>query len=119
MGKIENAPSLLKAIDIFTLTSTTEALPYVLLEAGKAELPVLASNIGGIPEIIEDNKTGILTTSKNTEDIKNKLLSLIKDSKKARLLATNLNKKINKDFKKEVMIKDTFEIYNIWYNYIS
>lgn len=113
LGKIENASSFLRAFDLFTLTSITEALPYVLLEAGKARIPVVASEVGGIPEIIENEKTGLLTKSKNTEDIKEKILNIIKDPKKANILAMNLNKKINKDFKTENMIRDTFEVFNI------
>jgi glycosyltransferase involved in cell wall biosynthesis len=113
LGKIENAYSYLKAFDLFTLTSITEALPYVLLETGKAKIPVIASNVGGIPEIIEDNKTGLLTIPKNIEDIKEKLLTLIKNPEKASILATNLNKKIDRDFKTEKMLKDTFEVFNI------
>jgi glycosyltransferase involved in cell wall biosynthesis len=53
LGFIENAARYLKAFDVFTLTSRTEAFPYVLLEAGYAGLPIVASNVGGIPEIID------------------------------------------------------------------
>ncbi len=113
LGKIENASSFLRAFDLFTLTSITEALPYVLLEAGKARVPVIASDVGGIPEIIENEKTGLLTKPKNVEDIKDKILNIIRTPQKANILATNLNKKINKDFKTENMIKSTFEVFNI------
>lgn len=113
LGKIENASSFLRAFDLFTLTSITEALPYVLLEAGKAKVPVVTSDVGGIPEIIENEKTGLLTKPKNVEDIKEKILNIIKDPKKANILATNLNKKIDRDFKTENMIKNTFEVFNI------
>ncbi len=113
LGKIENASSFLRAFDLFTLTSITEALPYVLLEAGKARVPVIASDVGGIPEIIENEKTGLLTKPKNVEDIKDKILNIIRTPQKANILATNLNKKINKDFKTENMVKSTFEVFNI------
>lgn len=113
IGKIENASFYLKALDIFTLTSITEALPYVLLEAGKAKLPVIASNIGGIPEIIENNVSGILTAVKNSEEIKDSILKLIKDEKNKNLLGHNLNKKIDKNFKEKDMLEKTFEVYNI------
>ena len=56
LGHIDNASELLKAFDIFTLTSIKEGLPYVLLEAGLAELPTVATYTGGIPEIIENRK---------------------------------------------------------------
>lgn len=113
IGKIENASSYLKALDIFTLTSITEALPYVLLEAGKAKLPVIASKVGGIPEIIENNISGILTNAKNPEEIKNTILSLIKNTEKMNILSHNLKKKVDNDFKEKDMFKKTFEVYNI------
>ena len=70
LGRIESASMYLKAFDIATLTSITEALPYFLLEAGAAGLPVIASNVGGIPEIIENEATGILMRSKSSDEIK-------------------------------------------------
>ena len=59
-GFVDNAPNYLKAFDLFVLPSITEALGLVILEAGQAELPVIATSVGGIPEIIDDMRTGIL-----------------------------------------------------------
>src|SRR6185436_9976779 len=69
-GKLENAPKYLKAFDIFTLTSITEGLPYVLLEAGQAELPVIASNVGGILEVVDQLHSGILSRPEQSSVIK-------------------------------------------------
>jgi glycosyltransferase involved in cell wall biosynthesis len=113
IGKLENASQYIKAFDIFTLTSITEALPYVLLEAGKASLPTIASNVGGIPEIIENDISGILINAKNPESIKNSISQLIKNPKKMKLLSHNLNKKIDSEFKEINMLKKTFEVYNV------
>jgi glycosyltransferase involved in cell wall biosynthesis len=66
LGRIEMASRYLKAFDIATLTSVTEALPYFLLEAGAAGLPIIASNVGGIPEIIENDVTGILIRKRSS-----------------------------------------------------
>src|SRR3989344_3250000 len=60
VGFVPEAKRYLKAFDIFTLTSRTEALPYVILEAGLAGLPIVASAAGGIPEIINSEETGLL-----------------------------------------------------------
>jgi glycosyltransferase involved in cell wall biosynthesis len=113
IGKVENASEYIKAFNIFTLPSITEALPYVLLEAGKAGLPTIASNVGGIPEIIENDISGILINPKNSESIKNSILQLIKNPEKMKLLGHNLNKKIDNEFKVENMLKMTFEVYNV------
>lgn len=61
-GFLPAAPRLLRAFDIFFLPSRKEGLPYVLLEAGFAELAVIASNVGGIPEIVTDGKNGLLAS---------------------------------------------------------
>ena len=95
MGRIEMASSYLKAFDIFTLSSITEALPYALLEAGSASLPVIASNVGGIPEIIENEKSGILIRSKSSEEIKRAIEYVLNNAKKADSFGYELNKKVN------------------------
>jgi glycosyltransferase involved in cell wall biosynthesis len=61
LGFIGEAPTYLRAFDLFFLPSLKEGVPYVLLEAGRAHLPVVATAVGGIPEIVEDTKTGILS----------------------------------------------------------
>lgn len=111
IGHIDFASSYLKAFDIFTLSSITEALPYVLLEAGNASLPVIASNVGGITEIIENNKTGILVSPKNPEEIKNSMEYLIKNPEKSKLLADCLNKKVLNNFSQKMMLERTFALY--------
>ncbi len=57
---LENAPSLLPAFDVFTLPSRKEGLPYVLLEALQAGLPIIATEVGGIPSLITTQKNGWL-----------------------------------------------------------
>ncbi|MEK7203269.1 MAG: glycosyltransferase family 4 protein [Patescibacteria group bacterium] len=111
IGQINLASSFLRAFDIFTLSSITEALPYVLLEAGYASLPVVASNVGGIPEIIENNKTGILVSSKNLEEIKRSIEYLLKNPLKATSLGNALKEKISKDFTQKTMLEKTFNLY--------
>lgn len=115
IGNIENASKYLSAFDIFFLPSRTEALPYVLLESGNACIPVVATNVGGISEIIEDMKTGILVDKNNEEkmsdDFSNALLSLLKDSELRGKMGYDLKNKVEKEFSFGEMIKKTVEIY--------
>ena len=67
LGFVDNARECLKAFDIFILTSRTEGLPYVLLEAGIAELPVIATEVGGIPEVLPSSL--IKLTNPDTESL--------------------------------------------------
>lgn len=78
-GYKKDAHTLLKAFDIFTLASLKEGLPYALLEAGVAGLPIVASNIGGIPDIVGE-ESGVLVPPKNPEAIAKALKKLISDS---------------------------------------
>jgi glycosyltransferase involved in cell wall biosynthesis len=110
IGKVENAKRLLKAFDIFVLTSKTEALPYVLLEAGFVGLPILASRVGGIPEIIDNDKSGILVRPRK-EDIKNGLVYLLKNPNLMIQFSNEINKKIKEDFTFEKMMEKTLQIY--------
>jgi len=111
IGRVDYASLYLKAFDIFTLSSVTEALPYVLLEAGYATLPVVASDVGGIPEIIENGKTGILISPKNSEEIKNSIEYLIKNPQKSRVLGDSLREKISRNFTQKMMLEKTFSLY--------
>ena len=111
IGYVNGASTYLKAFDIITLSSITEGLPYVLLESGYAARPIVASNVGGIPEIIENNKTGILVSPRNSEEIKNSIEYLIKNPSKSTGLGDALKRKISQDFTQKVMLEKTFALY--------
>jgi glycosyltransferase involved in cell wall biosynthesis len=111
-GQIPDTAKLLKAFDIFTLTSRTEAFPYALLEAGKAGLPVIASEVGGIPEVIENGKNGLLVSPGDIDAIASKLQDLIQNKGKRESLGSELNKKVSGEFSLQKMLDETMEIYN-------
>ncbi|MFA6552232.1 MAG: glycosyltransferase family 4 protein [Candidatus Paceibacterota bacterium] len=111
VGRKENAASLLKAFDIFLLPSIKEGLPYVLLEAGMAKLPVIATDVGGIPEVIEDMRSGILVKSKRPDEIKKALEFLLEHQEKWLEFSDILSKKIASDFSLEKMLAETEKIY--------
>jgi glycosyltransferase involved in cell wall biosynthesis len=111
LGQIDNAATYLKAFDIFTLTSIKEGLPYVLLEAGLAERPVIASNVGSISDIVEDKKTGLLVPPQNIESIKNALVSLSANQSLRLEYGQNARKKIETGFSKDQMLKETVQLY--------
>jgi len=111
LGKVENAAKLLKALNIFTLTSITEALPYTLLEAGLAELPVIASNVGGIPEIIDQVKSGVLVRPREEREIREAIEFLLEHKDKRKFFAANLKTKIKEQFSMEKMVEETRKVY--------
>jgi glycosyltransferase involved in cell wall biosynthesis len=111
VGHKENAPTLLSAFDIFLLSSITEALSLSVLEAGVAGLPVVASAVGGIPEIIKDMESGILIRSKCPDEMVKALEFLIFHPAEAAGFGKKLRAKIKKDFSLARMIRETEAIY--------
>lgn len=65
LGFIPNAEIYLKAFSLFLLTSVKEGLPYVLLEAAAAEVPIIATDVGGIPDIMSDESRGHIIAPKD------------------------------------------------------
>ena len=116
LGRIESASMYLKAFDIATLTSITEALPYFLLEAGAAGLPVIASNVGGIPEIIENEATGILMRSKSSDEIKRAIEYALENREKIARFGDELEEKVAHEFNLHDMVQMTVALYEMGYN---
>jgi glycosyltransferase involved in cell wall biosynthesis len=72
--------NIMRESDILILPSYTEGLPLVLLDAMSQSLPVIASNVGGIPEIVRNEISGLLVGASRPDEIKNAVLRLIKDN---------------------------------------
>ena len=68
VGTVADTASLYTAADLLLLTSRTEATPGVLIEAGMAGLPVVAARVGAVPEIVDDEVTGLLVDSDRPAD---------------------------------------------------
>ena len=111
VGFIDIANLYLKAFDIFTLTSIKEGLPYSILEAGQAGLPIISSDIGGIPDIIDDGKSGLLNRKGDEKEIEKDLEYLIANPKVRTEYGKKLQQKIEKEFSVEQMVKKTLSLY--------
>lgn len=112
LGFIDNAAEYIKAFDIFCLTSKSEALALVLIESGLARVPVVASKVGGIPELITHNETGYLFESENYLDLQSKIENvLILEENKKTQITDNFYNKINNNFLIEHMVENTIKFY--------
>jgi len=111
-GHLRDGATFLSALDLFVLPSHSEALGYVLLEAGQSSLPVIASNVGGIPEIIKDTETGLLITSGDYKALSNALTALESSSEERNRLGTALHTYVQEEFGVERMLHDTFVLYS-------
>jgi len=111
-GRVDNAMRALKAFDIFIFPSLSEGLPYAVQEAGLASLPVIATNVGGIPELVVDRDTGLLIRPRSAKDITESMLELTYDPVLRKKLGSSLHKKISEDFNVDHMTLATEAIYN-------
>ena len=111
IGFLENANQYLKAFDIFILPSIKEGLPYTLLEAGSAGLASISTNVGGIPDIIENGISGIIVTKARSGEITRALEYLVSNPDKQKSYGENLKTKVEKDFSFDQMLEKTIELY--------
>lgn len=111
VGHKENAAQYLKALAIFVLPSRTESAGYVILEAGLAGLPVVATSVGGIPEIIEDGVTGLLVPPENPTALAEAIEKLCADTILRQKLGAALKQKVERDFPLDLMVLRTVTLY--------
>jgi len=80
----EQVRQFLTEIDVYALVSGIDMSPLTILEASLMEKPVIATNVGGIPELIQDGKTGFLVEKGDHNDLIGKITSLINNKQKSR-----------------------------------
>lgn len=103
---------LLSATDILVLpTMHHEGFPIVLLEAGSIGCAVVATNRGGIGELIEDNKTGLIIEP-TASDVEKKLSRLINEPKLRATLVANLQEKVKRQFDSGIISEAYFKYIN-------
>lgn len=108
-----DARKYLQAFDVFIMPSRSEGLPYALLEAGLAGLPIVASNVGGIPEVVEDGKSGILFAKEDYNALASALTKLKGNESLRHKLGASLQKEVQTKFSTQKMFEETFRLYQI------
>ncbi|PIR54861.1 hypothetical protein COU74_03935 [Candidatus Peregrinibacteria bacterium CG10_big_fil_rev_8_21_14_0_10_36_19] len=111
LGRRKEIAKLLKASNIFVLPSIREAFGMVNLEAMYTPLPIVASKVGGIPEIIEDGKTGILVPKEDTMELRIALEKLIKNPELRNKMANAGKERLQKEFSAKKMAEKYEKIY--------
>lgn len=110
LGYIGDAATYVKAFDIFVLPSKKEGLPYVILEAGLAGLPVIATDLPGNRDIIESGVHGYLIEPEY-RILATSLEMLIRDPGMRRTLGSALQEKVMFEFSIDHMVQETFNLY--------
>lgn len=111
-GRLVNANKYLKAFDIFAFPSLKEGLAYSLIDASAAGRPIITTNVGGNPEIIKHNKTGILVPPANFSALAENVLTLIRNERQRQILGKNAQQNVDK-FTLSKMIDLTTTLYKM------
>ncbi|PIR92481.1 hypothetical protein COU01_01345 [Candidatus Falkowbacteria bacterium CG10_big_fil_rev_8_21_14_0_10_44_15] len=111
-GSIGDAAQLLPAFDIYVCSSVKEGLPYSILEAMQAGLPIVATPVGAIPEIITDGQTGLLVKSGNAAALADKLSYALNRSSVSKQIGVEANKQVIAKYGLQTMIKKTANLYS-------
>lgn len=106
-----NAAELVTAFDLFVLPSVKEGFAYTLLEAGLAGVPLVATRVGGTPELITHGEHGVLVEPAMPDELASAMLSLIQDPASAARHTQLLQQHIRLNFSQEQMLKETEELY--------
>jgi len=109
----EETHQLLLGFDVFVLTSKYEGLPFAIIEAIFAGLPIVATNVGGVSELIKDNKNGFLVNSNSIEELVQKMIYLIENPVKIKEMGEEGQKIAKENFTLDKMIKNYEELYSI------
>ena len=110
-GFIENAEQYIKGFDLFLFPSIKEGLPYSVLEAMAGECAIVASRVGGIPDLIKDQENGMLVPPKNPAALTQAIYELIQDKAKRESLAIKAFQTAETKFSLHDMIAKTTNIY--------
>jgi glycosyltransferase involved in cell wall biosynthesis len=105
LGYRTDIPEVLKACDVFVLPSIAEGLGLALLEAMASELPVIASRVGGVPEILNSSKLGTMVSPGSAEELASAMKVLHDTPEEKRYeIGKTLRKRVLEKFSTEKMI---------------
>jgi len=111
LGYVPGFSSFLKDIDLFVLPSLMEGLPNALLEALAAAKPVVATTVGGVPEIVANGKTGLLVSPRDSGQLAGAMIELLSDPGFASALGQAGQDAIRKSYSFEKQLQLLMEVY--------
>jgi glycosyltransferase involved in cell wall biosynthesis len=111
LGQRTDISDLLPGFDVFVLPSITEGMPNAVLEAMVAGIPVVASRVGGVPEIVQDGETGLLIEPESPSDLARALIRLGRDAPLRLSLARNARAMVASRFNPRREVDETEAVY--------
>jgi len=110
-GAILDASRAMPAFDLFVLPSLEEGMPNVVLEAMAAGVPVVATDVGGTPEVVVDGKTGLLVPPRCPASLAAAVTELIRDTERAEQMGVEGRMRIASEFSLERMVDAVQDLY--------
>jgi len=111
-GEVSDVASVLNGASMFILPSKSEGLPVTVLEAMAASLPVVATSVGGVPEVVEDGRTGILVPSGDPVQLAEAVMSLLDHPVGAARLGVEGRHRIEEHFDIRTMVARYESLYS-------
>ena len=111
VGDRSDIPQILSEADIFVLPSRWEGLPLSILEAMRAGLPVIATDVGGVAESVTNGVTGYLTARDDISDMRDRIQTVMGNVELMRSLGKAGRRRYEQDFRLETMVDKTLAIY--------
>ena len=111
LGSRQDVPELLAGADVFVLTSNWEGLPRSIIEAMRAGLPVIASDVGGVNELVEEGVTGYLVPRGDVETLRARLETLIDNPELRQQMGMAGYERFIEKFTFDRMLKETVKVY--------
>jgi glycosyltransferase involved in cell wall biosynthesis len=111
LGWRDDVVAILRAADIFALPSRWEGLPFAVIEAMMAELPVVATGVGGVPELVDEGRTGLLVPTESPGALAQALRRVAEDPSLRRRMGQAGRARALARFTVERMVRETLEVY--------
>lgn len=110
-GERQDINMILPCLDVFVLASVTEGLPITLLEALAACRPVVATGVGGVPEVVSDGLNGLLVGPGDIQEMASAILRLLEDPVASRNMGEKGRRRVIRDFTVYKMVSSTERVY--------
>jgi len=111
LGPRDDVPTLLAAVDLLLLTSSFEGMPNGVLEAMSAGLPVVATHVGGLVDLVEPGKTGHLCPAGDRDKLASACMVLLQDPARAREMGRQASTQCKERFGVEKMVQTYLDLY--------
>lgn len=111
LGYLPDASNFLPQFDLSLITSTHEGLPQVIYESFYHKVPVVTTNVCGIPEAVEHQQTGLLANPHDYEKLGNHIITITTDNEMRNSVTANAKQKLHERFTTEIMAKKMFQEY--------